>query len=169
MLEILRLAAKDKPNMLGAKEMTDPVSAMDVMWAIRDNPLFKQCIDELDPREAVQPAETVAVGDASADIKKKLTEIMTGVKAMNIGALEKECKARNIDLKGVRSKKDVLQGLIRKSVEKQLQDESVAPVVVATPAASAPLALRPEAVMVQSFRDVLAKVFIELLRLRALF
>ena len=158
MLEILRLAARDKPNMLGAKEMTDPVSAMDVMWAIRENALFKQCMEELEPKEEVQAAEAVAAVDPAADIKKKLNEIMIGVKKMNMGSLEKECKTRSIDLKGVRMKKDVLQGLIRKQVEDQLATEAAAPAAAAPTAVAAPVVLKPEALMVQSYKDSIAKV-----------
>ena len=42
MLEILRLATRDKPSIIGEREMTEPIVAMDVMWAIRDNALYLQ-------------------------------------------------------------------------------------------------------------------------------
>ena len=70
---------------------------------------YAKCIDELKPKdEAIDhaPMVVMSAADKAKDIAKQLSESMIAIKKMSIGELTKECTSRNIDLTGVKIKKD---------------------------------------------------------------
>ena len=156
MLEILRLACRDRVG-ITENGMVDPIMAMDVMWAMRDNSLFQRCMQELQSGEEPDENEESEVANEPRDFQQEFNKIMIPIRKMNIGDLTKECNARKVSLTGVKMKKDVLIGLLRKQVEEDLRNEPEVSTPEPAPA-PAPVTLSPEAVMVQAYLDVIFKI-----------
>jgi hypothetical protein len=91
----------------------------DVLWALEQNELYKKIKGD-SSASATASAES-ATDSASAEERYK--KLSTEAKKMNVGALQKECTSRGIDVKGLSKKEDLLAKLLPK-----LREESINPV-----------------------------------------
>jgi hypothetical protein len=172
MLEVLALAVQSG----------DMITAVDVFWAIRDNKAYIEAMSEIAPALSASPAAAAAGasgGSDAASVEERVKVIMRGINGMNMGALQKECKARNVNLTGVKANKEGLVAAIRKHLmETEGQAAPPAPVAEAptkdskkkssSSAAAAPAAAEPpaapaaeksaEVVLVEAFRSFMDRV-----------
>lgn len=164
MLEVLALAVQSG----------DMTTAVDVFWAIRDNKAYIEAMNEIAPAAAASSDASAAEGAAGTDaasIEERVKVIMRGINGMNMGALQKECKARNVNLTGVKANKEGLVAAIRKHLMETEGQAAPAPEPpakeskkksssssAAAEAPAAPAEKSAEVLLVESFKSFMDRV-----------